>query len=406
MSQPTFSIVIPTRNRAETLAKCLETCQMQAYEHFEVIVSDNSDTDEARGLVAAINDPRYHYYKTDHVLAMSHNFEFGVSHATGDYIIVIGDDDGLTPYALEELAATAQQYNHPTVIAWEHIFYNWPSMPNPQAKNSMTIPVSTEDIWVDGHDLIQQVIDHKVSYCLMPMLYHRAIHKSVVADLKERTGRVFDSRSPDVYTGYAIAHLVGEYLYKGLPCSVSGISGNSNGAAHVLHTPNKDLIGNHCTENADDGMIPHPKVPDVHCLTTAVAESFEYFRDNFFVEDDCSYTVNAKAWFTWALTTPIIQDEAHTTNYVEKVRQALPFWKNKELTEWVETQLLPNFSAIRASFPRPSGNAHLTRNKLCFNAYTECGVSDVAEAAEASTQVLMEILSNQEPHAKPVGANA
>lgn len=41
MSNPKFSVIIPTRERAETLPYALRTCTDQDFDDFEVIVHDN-----------------------------------------------------------------------------------------------------------------------------------------------------------------------------------------------------------------------------------------------------------------------------------------------------------------------------------------------------------------------------
>jgi glycosyltransferase involved in cell wall biosynthesis len=43
--QPLVSIVIPTKNSARTLEKCLVSIKNQAYENIEIIVVDNYSTD-------------------------------------------------------------------------------------------------------------------------------------------------------------------------------------------------------------------------------------------------------------------------------------------------------------------------------------------------------------------------
>ena len=60
------SLVIPTRNRVETLKDTIKTAINQTtHNHFEVIVSDNGDIryGDVRALVKSFNDKRILYYK-------------------------------------------------------------------------------------------------------------------------------------------------------------------------------------------------------------------------------------------------------------------------------------------------------------------------------------------------------
>lgn len=42
-----FSVIIPTYNRADKLRKCLKSVFSQSYKNFEVIVCDDGSTDES-----------------------------------------------------------------------------------------------------------------------------------------------------------------------------------------------------------------------------------------------------------------------------------------------------------------------------------------------------------------------
>ena len=45
-----FTVIIPTRERAETLYYAIKTCVEQDYENLEIIVSDNASQDDTEKL--------------------------------------------------------------------------------------------------------------------------------------------------------------------------------------------------------------------------------------------------------------------------------------------------------------------------------------------------------------------
>ena len=59
-----ISIVIPTRQRADTLLRCLKTCVAQDFEEVEFIVSSNSCTDNTKDVTLSFNDPRIRLIET------------------------------------------------------------------------------------------------------------------------------------------------------------------------------------------------------------------------------------------------------------------------------------------------------------------------------------------------------
>ena len=59
-SNPLFTVIIPTKDRAKYLFHTLRTCTIQDYDNLEIIVSDDGSTDNTREVVeeAASKDPR------------------------------------------------------------------------------------------------------------------------------------------------------------------------------------------------------------------------------------------------------------------------------------------------------------------------------------------------------------
>ena len=120
-SQTHFTVIIPTRDRADTLRECLRTCVVQDYANVRFIVSNNASLDDTEAVVRSFEDPRVELISTGARLGMSQNFEFAIRHAfaTGPentFLSMMGDDDGLMRNGL----ATWDRYirDHPGVRAW------------------------------------------------------------------------------------------------------------------------------------------------------------------------------------------------------------------------------------------------------------------------------------------------
>lgn len=61
-SAPAYlTILVPTRNQADTLAYRLKSLAGQNYPRFSVIVSDNHSKDNIGEVVESIGDPRINY---------------------------------------------------------------------------------------------------------------------------------------------------------------------------------------------------------------------------------------------------------------------------------------------------------------------------------------------------------
>src|SRR5688572_18460689 len=99
-----FTIIVPTRDRPDTLVHTLKTCTMQDFERLEILVSDNHSQGATADVVAAVKDPRVRYIRTDRRIGMSQNWEFALGHIDDGFVLVVGDDDALLPNAIREIS--------------------------------------------------------------------------------------------------------------------------------------------------------------------------------------------------------------------------------------------------------------------------------------------------------------
>jgi len=111
-----ISVIIPTHNRLENLTSVIGTIINQDYEDWEIIVSDNHSEEDIKSYISTLNEPRIHYYRTDSFVAVTDNWNNVINRATGDYIIMLGDDDGLLPGYFSKISETVEKFDSPPVI--------------------------------------------------------------------------------------------------------------------------------------------------------------------------------------------------------------------------------------------------------------------------------------------------
>jgi hypothetical protein len=282
MAAVKFSVVIPTRERATTLRHALRTCLDQNFDDYEVIVSDNDSSPPTKAVVDEAASPKVRYLRTPGPLAMSSNWDFAVSHARGEYVILIGDDDGLLPHALAELDTLTRDQNA-RVLRWEPAYYTWPSFALAGQGDYLRIPLGRSVREVESSDVIRSVIGFRELYTALPMLYNSAVHRSVLDELRAKTGRVFPHPVPDVYSGFAVAAVAGRFLSTDAPMSVAGQSGASNGVAVLFNRGRSGIDREFRDLNAKEGLPDDPRVPDLPAFPhVPVAASFVFARRMLF----------------------------------------------------------------------------------------------------------------------------
>lgn len=229
-----LSLIIATRERADTLGYTLQTALDQSSNDFEILVSDNASEDETRSVVQSLAelDSRLRYIKTNERLSMCDNYEFALEHARGTYVVFIGDDDAVMPGALDRLIMELRAADSATIFMWPLHVYDWPVGDEPakiahlssvtrrrmlNLKSTGRYVVSVGG-WRHGH---------------LPSPYHCAVPRRLLEELRIRTGRVFHSTQPDVFTAMALPAFADEAIDVGYVVTLNGRSARSNGRGFV-----------------------------------------------------------------------------------------------------------------------------------------------------------------------------
>ena len=127
----TFSILLPTRNRLNLLDRAIQTVLRQDFHDWEIIVSDNCSDENIQPYVANLNDSRIRYQRTSSFVPVTENWNQALQASQGDYVIMLGDDDGLLGGYLSRLNTLIHQHNSPDVIYTCATLYAYPGvMPN------------------------------------------------------------------------------------------------------------------------------------------------------------------------------------------------------------------------------------------------------------------------------------
>ena len=114
-----FSVLLPTRNGGKYLKSCIESVLSQDYKDMELIVFDNANTDNTAEVVNSYsNDKRLKYYRTDSVVDVTDNWNNALKKSSGDYVLMMGDDDFILPGYFDTLDKTIKENDFPDGISY------------------------------------------------------------------------------------------------------------------------------------------------------------------------------------------------------------------------------------------------------------------------------------------------
>ena len=129
IQQPlSFSIIIPTWNRAHLLSKLLESIAAQQYpaNKIEIIVVDSFSTDETAEVVKVFlrNNPEYHLrYLNTKINSPSKKRNIGILNASLDWLLFFDDDCALSENYFEFLVQSLLQINDSKAVFFGEVRY-------------------------------------------------------------------------------------------------------------------------------------------------------------------------------------------------------------------------------------------------------------------------------------------
>lgn len=99
-----MSVGIPTYNRAAKLERAIESVLAQVHRNLELVISDNASRDGTQALCERMRerDPRIRYRRSPVNRGPTANFNVLFAEFTGDYVMLLSDDDWLEPAYVRE----------------------------------------------------------------------------------------------------------------------------------------------------------------------------------------------------------------------------------------------------------------------------------------------------------------
>lgn len=123
-----ITIAIPTYKRDGNLKEAVESSlnQMGFDETYQVLVVDNNPerNDETEKLILTYNDCRLSYYKNSENLGMFGNWNRLFTLAHSNYIVMLHDDDILSPFFLRDISRVLNMYPNASVIQAGKVKWN------------------------------------------------------------------------------------------------------------------------------------------------------------------------------------------------------------------------------------------------------------------------------------------
>jgi glycosyltransferase involved in cell wall biosynthesis len=126
--KPLVSFCFTTFKRLDYLRQTLHSIRLQSFQEYEVIVSDN-DPERSAEAVLQNFDQRFKYFANEENLGMKKSFNKSLERSSGEYIVMIADDDPVYPDMLETLMSLKSLHpGYGMYMAGSNYFFTHPDI--------------------------------------------------------------------------------------------------------------------------------------------------------------------------------------------------------------------------------------------------------------------------------------
>lgn len=232
-----LSVLIPTKNRQKYAAFAIEQILQIESRQLQIIVQDNSDNDELSKIVTnKFNDPRLKYNYIKESISTIENFNLAIENSDGEYICIIGDDDGITKQIID-VVNWAKINNIDAINPALSATYFWPnSGARKEGKDTgcLSIHKMTAKAKIcypkkGVEKLLSQGCQNYLPLDLVK-LYHGIVRRSCLDTLKKQTGKYFAGLSPDIFISVSLSLNIEKMIKIDFPLTISGICHKSTSA--------------------------------------------------------------------------------------------------------------------------------------------------------------------------------
>ena len=185
----------------------------------------------------SLGDSRIKYFRTESFVPVTDNWNNAIKQSTGDYVVMLGDDDGLLPGYFSTMLKAFAQFPDPDFVYVSAFFYAYPGvMPDAPAgflrRDRNGVFKERQPFWLDdtrAKGVVQGYLNFKMP--VASNMQFSLISRRKLFELS-RTGPFFQSPYPDFYATPMLFLTSARILIYPEPLVVIGITPKSYGFFH------------------------------------------------------------------------------------------------------------------------------------------------------------------------------
>lgn len=237
MINPKYSILLPVHNGSKYIKECLDSIIATDYKNFELVISENFSDD---GTKEIIEEYAYKYdfikvFHTNELLNQPDNWSNAITHAKGEWLMLLGVDDALVPncFKIADILTHYADEKKLNIIKSNRIYYFWNDEVTKKLYNNLHYSyLYRKKIEVKNtRDVLYNAV-YEESFTDMPQMYTSSMFRNILVDkIKSlsKDEKIIKYISPDAYLGAAACYFEEKYVYAYMPFAWVGTSSSSQG---------------------------------------------------------------------------------------------------------------------------------------------------------------------------------
>lgn len=277
MTDCLLSIVVPTRNRARYALSCIHSILDIQSGRLELVIQDQSDSDELGKALRDIPDARLSYQRDNSPKNHVENFNNAIKRAKGTYIVVIGDDDGISREIIQAVE-WAESKDIDALTPTQCATYHWPDFRHyfygDAFAGRFILPTITGSLSYPDIEprLVDWSRDPGRNTKGLPKVYHGIIRRACLQELIDVHGGWFFGVSPDIASAIAATRYVRNFCWIDYPLVIAGGSGGSAAGRGAMNTHTGTLKEDPHMRGFQHVIWPEV-VPEIFTVETVMAQS-------------------------------------------------------------------------------------------------------------------------------------